>query len=192
MCDPISLGVASLIIGVGSTGASYMQTTAAQKAQNEYQTAQSAAYAEAANQNITAANLEYTEKMAAERIQEMQEKATASADTIASNKEVMQKKGTMMASTAAGGNALTMLMADYDREQAVNANAILEQYNMNKVAHETNINSYKISAQNTVNTQQGYVVSNSGSSSLGTALGLVSSLGSSGLSAYNTYNNYSG
>ncbi len=185
MCEPVS--IATLCIAVISAAASYEQQSSAQKAQSKYQEAQSKAYAEAAEENIKATNLEYTEKMAAERIQEMQEKATASADTIASNKEVMRKKGTMMASTAAGGNALNMLMADYDREEAVNANAILEQYKMNKVGHETNVSNYKISAQNTVNAQQNYIVSGSGSSSLGTALGLGAALGSAGLDTYDAY-----
>ncbi|WP_296305674.1 hypothetical protein [uncultured Desulfovibrio sp.] len=177
MCSPMALGIASLAIGTGSAIAKGV-------AQQQYMTAQAEEYARVADLNNKAAVREYTEQSAAERVSQMQEQAQASRQAQEIQKDALQKKGTMLASTNATGGALNALMADYEREEAVRRDNIRQQYEMRAVGHELNLSAYKDRAQNRINSNRNFIGSQSaGMNALGTILGI----GAAGLNAYGLY-----
>lgn len=192
MCDGgvFSLPIASLLIGTASAVANGQAQAQQAQAQAAYQEAQAAEYARTAELNNQAAIREYTEQSAAERISQMQEQQAASQQAQDAQKEMLQKQGTMLASTNAAGMALNYLMADYEREQANQKDRIRQQYEMNAVGHELNLASFKDKAQNRINTQQSYITQgtsfNSGMNTLGTILGIGGSL----VNAYDKYDKY--
>lgn len=191
MCDGgvFSIPIASLLIGTATSLAEAEQQRQQAEAQAAYQTAQANEYARVADLNNKAAIQEYVEQSAAERMAQMQEQQATSASLQESQREALQKKGTMLASTNAAGGALNMLLADTEREAANNRDAIRQQYEMNAVSHEVNLHAMKDKAQNRINTQQNYIAPGvSGSNSfLTTALGI----GGSAIKAYGLYDKYS-
>lgn len=192
MCDggAFSIPIASLLIGTASAVANGQAQAQQAQAQAAYQEAQAAEYARTAELNNQAAIREYTEQSAAERISQMQEQAAAGQQAQDVQKEMLQKKGTMLASTNAAGMALEYLMADYEREQANRKDSIRRQYEMNSVGHELNLSSFKDKAQNRINSQQNYITQgtsfNSGMNTLGTILGI----GGAAVGAYDKYDKY--
>lgn len=159
MCDGgvFSIPIASLLIGTATSLAEAEQQRQQAEAQAAYQTAQANEYARVADLNNKAAIQEYVEQSAAERMAQMQEQQATSASLQESQREALQKKGTMLASTNAAGGALNMLLADTEREAANNRDAIRQQYEMNAVSHEVNLHAMKDKAQNRINTQQNYI-----------------------------------
>ena len=103
MCDggAFSIPIASLLIATASAVANGQAQAQQAQAQAAYQEAQAAEYARTAELNNQAAIREYTEQSAAERISQMQEQAAASQQAQDVQKEMLQKKGTMLASTNA-------------------------------------------------------------------------------------------
>lgn len=116
------------------------------------------------------------EQSAAERMAQMQEQDKASRDAQEVQKEALQKKGEMLASTNASGLALDFLMADYERQEANERDVIRHQYEMSSTSSDVAIRSYRDKAQNRINSQQNYIAApstyNSGMNVLGTALGI--------------------
>ena len=180
MCSPMALGVASLAIGTGSAIAKGV-------AQQQYMTAQAEEYARVADLNNKAAVREYTEQSAAERISQMQEQAQASQQAQEIQRDVLRKKGTMLASTNAAGMALDALMADYEREEGLRRDNIRQQYAMRSVGHELNLSAYKDKAQNRINSQQSYIAQGSGYSGGMNALGTILGIGAAGMNAWGLY-----
>ena len=127
------------------------------------------------------------EQSAAERMAQMQEQDKASRDAQEVQKEALQKKGEMLASTNASGLALDFLMADYERQEATRKDMIRENYEMSSAKSDLNVNAYKDRAQNRVNGQQNYISPGSsystGMNVLGTALGI----GGAEATAYDRY-----
>ena len=166
----MTMAVASFVIGAASSVASGVSASQQAKAQAQYQEAQAAEYARVNELNNKAAAQEYVEQSAAERMAQMQEQDKASRDAQEVQKEALQKKGEMLASTNASGLALDFLMADYERQEA-----------------DLNVNAYKDRAQNRINGQQNYISPGSsystGMNVLGTALGI----GGAGATAYDRY-----
>lgn len=190
MCDALTMGIGSLVIGAAQSVASGIQASQQAQAQKEYVEAQSAEYARAATLNNQAAVTEYTEQSAAERISQMQEKEAAAESAQAVQREALQKKGTMLASTNASGMALDYLLADYEREEANRRDDIRHQYEMRSVNSELNLGTFRERAQNRINSQQRYVAPgstySSGMNILGTALGI----GGAAVNAWNVYDKY--
>lgn len=184
------MGIGSLVIGAAQSVASGIQASQQAQAQKEYVEAQSAEYARAAALNNQAAVTEYTEQSAAERISQMQEKEAAAESAQAVQREALQKKGTMLASTNASGMALDYLLADYEREEANRRDDIRHQYEMRSVNSELNLGAFRERAQNRINSQQRYVAPgstySSGMNILGTALGI----GGAAMNAWNVYDKY--
>lgn len=187
MCEPSTLGIASLVIGAASAVAGGIAQAQRAQAQQQYIEAQSAEYARVADLNNKAAVREYTEQSAAERITQMQEQAQASQQAQEIQKDVLRKKGSMLASTNAAGMALDALMADYEREEAVRRDNIRQQYEMRSVGHELNLAAYKDRTQNRINSQQSYIAQGSGYSGGLNALGTILGIGAAGMNAYGLY-----
>ena len=120
----------------------------------------------------------------------MQEQAAASQQAQDVQKEMLQKKGTMLASTNAAGMALDYLMADYEREQANRKDSIRHQYEMNAVGHELNLSSFKDKAQNRINSQQNYITQGTSFSSGMNTLGTILGIGGAAVGAYDKYDKY--
>ncbi|WP_298996900.1 hypothetical protein [uncultured Desulfovibrio sp.] len=190
MCDGgvFSIPIATMVIGTATSLASAEQQRQQAEAQSEYQSAQAAEYARASNLNNKAAVQEYANQSAAERITQMQEQAATSEKIQETQREALEKKGTMLASTNAAGGALTMLMADYDRQEGVRKDSLRQQYDMNAVSHEINIAGMRDKAQNRINSQANYVSPgvNSPNTFLTTALGI----GSAAVDAYGQHLKY--
>ena len=193
MCDfGISVGVASLVIGAASAVASGVQQSQQAQSQANYQAAQAKEYNRVNELNNKAAAKEYVEQSAAERMSQMQEQQAAAKATQEVQKDAMEKKGTMLASTNAAGMALDFLMADYDRAEAGRRDDIRHQYEMSSAKADLNVSAYKDRAQNRINGQQNFIAMpssySSGMNMLGTALGI----GSAGLGAYDKYRTVKG
>lgn len=187
MCTPMALGVTTLVIGAASAVAGGIAQAQRAQAQQQYIEAQSAEYARVADLNNKAAVREYTEQSAAERISQMQEQAQASQQAQEIQRDVLRKKGTMLASTNAAGMALDALMADYEREEGLRRDNIRQQYAMRSVGHELNLSAYKDKAQNRINSQQSYIAQGSGYSGGMNALGTILGIGSAGMNAWGLY-----
>ncbi|MFR0875912.1 MAG: hypothetical protein ACLSHC_16025 [Bilophila wadsworthia] len=175
--DPMTMAVASFVIGAASSVASGVSASQQAKAQAQYQEEQAAEYARVNELNNKAAAQEYVEQSAAERMAQMQEQDKASRDAQEVQKEALQKKGEMLASTNASGLALDFLMADYERQEATRKDMIRENYEMSSAKSDLNVNAYKDRAQNRVNGQQNYISPGSSYSTgmnvcSGTALGI--------------------
>lgn len=172
----MTMAVASFVIGAASSVASGVSASQQVEAQAQYQEAQAAEYARVNELNNKAAAQEYVEQSAAERMAQMQEQDKASRDAQEVQKEALQKKGEMLASTNASGLALDFLMADYERQEANERDTIRHQYEMSSVSSDVAIRSYRDKAQNRINSQQNYIAApstyNSGMNVLGTALGI--------------------
>ena len=175
----MTLAVAQFVIGAASSVASGVSASQQAKAQAQYQEAQAAEYARVNELNNKAAAQEYVEQSAAERMAQMQEQAKASQQAQDVQKEAMQKKGEMLASTNASGLALDFLMADYERQEANQRDAIRHQYEMSSASSDVAIRSY----QNFIAAPS---VHNSGMNVLGTALGI----GSAAFGAADKYYKY--
>lgn len=190
MCTAIAIGITSLVMGAASAVASGMQQQQQAQAQADYQVAQAAEYARVNDLNNTAAVKEYVEQSAAERMGQMQEQQVASQTAQEVQKEALEKKGTMMASTNAAGLALDFLTADYERDKAGRLDGIRHQYEMSSVNADIVIEGYKDKAQNRINSQQNFIAApssySSGMNMLGTALGI----GGAALGAYDKYTKY--
>ena len=171
-----TMAMASFVIGAASSVASGVSASQQAKAQAQYQEEQAAEYARVNELNNKAAAQEYVEQSAAERMAQMQEQDKASRDAQEVQKEALQKKGEMLASTNASGLALDFLMADYERQEANERDTIRHQYEMSSVSSDVAIRSYRDKAQNRINSQQNYIAApstyNSGMNVLGTALGI--------------------
>ena len=185
MCDG---GISAIILGTLSAVASAAAASQQAKQQARYQELQAEEYQKATELNNKAAAKEYVEQSAAESIKDMQEKAAAAKEKQEIQKDALQKQGTMLASTNASGLALDYLMADYDRQEGNQMDTVSEQQGFNAVGHEINKQAYQRKAQNTMNSQQGFVSqgTSGGASVIGTAL----QIGSATLSGYNTYRKY--
>ena len=183
----MTLAVAQFVIGAASSVASGVSASQQAKAQAQYQEEQAAEYARVNELNNKAAAQEYVEQSAAERMAQMQEQDKASRDAQEVQKEALQKKGEMLASTNASGLALDFLMADYERQEATRKDMIRENYEMSSAKSDLNVNAYKDRAQNRVNGQQNYISPGSsystGMNVLGTALGI----GGAGATANDRY-----
>ena len=188
VCGPVSMGVASLVIGVASAIAQHMQTDAQMRSQNEYQKLQAEQYTKAARLNNQAAIQEYVEQSAAERIHQMQEQE-ATADAVAEQqKERLRNQGTMMASSNAAGVAMDLLMGDYARQEANNKERIRTQYANTAVNADTALVSYRNKAQNRINSQQDYVYTQHGSGAFAAnTLGTALAIGGAGIKAWGAY-----
>ena len=179
---------ASLAVGVASAAVSGISQYQQAQAQKEYNEAQAKQYKLTAEKNSKAAALEYADRMAAERVTQMQEKKKAAIEIQQTQRETLQKQGTMLASTNAAGGTLNMLMQDYERQKGIADEQFRQQYNMAADAADISIDSYRKKLINTIEGQQGYVYMDSGSG-LGTAListGL--GIGKAALGAYTAYN----
>lgn len=187
MCEPATMfGAASFALGLISSVASMSAQQQQAQAQADYQEAQAREYAKTAELNNKAAIQEYVSQTAAERTKESQEKQSASAEAQAVQREALEKKGTMLASTNAAGGALNMLLADYDRQEGLAKDNIRHQMEMNAVDHQINVETYKDRAQNRINSQQSYVAA--GVTKPNTAVGLALGIGQAAFQGFNTWN----
>ena len=173
------MALASFVIGSVSAVASGIQSYQQAKAQQAYNEAQAEQYRKSYEQNSKAAAQEYANQSAAERVSQMQEKEKTSIEIQEAQKEALQKAGTMMASTNAAGGTLNFLMNDYTRQEAQAKEKFRAQYDMNAVASDFALESYKNKAQNRLDSMSGYTYIDSspsiGTSMLTTALGIGSS-----------------
>lgn len=152
--------------------------------------AQANEYARVTDLNNKAAVKEYVEQSAAERMNQMQEQEAAARAAQETQKEALEKKGTMMASTNAAGMALDWLLADYERAEAGRRDDIRHQYEMSSANSAITIDSYRDKAQNRINSQQSFISAPSSYSSGMNMLGTALAIGSAGVNAYGTYRKY--
>ena len=186
------MAIASFVIGATSAVASGIQSYQQSKAQQAYNEAQAEQYRKSYEQNSKAAAQEYANQSAAERVSQMQEKEKTSIEIQESQKEALQKAGTMMASTNAAGGTLNFLMNDYTRQEAQAKEKFRAQYDMNAVASDMAIQSYKNKAQNRIDSMSGYTYIDSGPNLGTTMLTTALGIGSSAVGAYDMYKKYDG
>lgn len=191
MCEiTTALSVATAVMGGLGTVAQAVSANQQMQAQAAYQEAQAREYARAAELNNQKAIREYEEQSAAESIKEMQENAAASREKQDIQRDMLQKRGTMLASTNAAGMALDYMLTDYGRQFGTQMDKVSEQSAFNAQAHAVNKATYQRQAQNTIDSQQSYIapsVSSGGASAIGTALGIGSSI-LNGANMYMKYN----
>ena len=168
MADPMSwtMLAISAVSAVASGVSQYQQG----QAQKRYNAAQAENYRKAIEQNNKATAIEYADKMAAERVNQMQEKKKTAQQIQQTQRELLQKSGTMVASTNAAGGALQYLMDDYTRQEAQSKQAFRDQYGMAADASNIAIDAYRQKAQNQMDSQQGYTYMGDTSGGLGGAL----------------------
>ena len=137
-----------MLIGTATALAGAEQSRQQAEAQANYQAAQAAEYARVSDLNNKAAVQEYANQAAAERITQMQEQEATSEKIQETQREALEKKGTMR-----------------------------HQLDMSSVNHELNIAAMHDKAQNRINSQANYVSPgvSSTNSFLTTALGIGSS-----------------
>lgn len=190
MCSAVGASLASLALS--TTGA--LVSAAGQRkqleAEAEYQQAVAQEHARVAAMNAAAAGHDFTEQSAAERMGQMQEQQAAAQQAQEVQKEALQKRGTMLASTQAAGGVLNALLADYNREEAVRRDTIRHQYTMNAAGSDAAVRAHRDRAQNRLNTQERYIASGSPPDSGLSALGTALQIGSGGLDAYDRYKRY--
>lgn len=154
MCGVAEAGLALAIISTAaSTYAQYEQA----EAQKDYQEAQSAEYARVAKINQENANREFVESTTAERIKQMQEKASAAEEEQRLQRERMEKQGQALASSETSGMALDALMADFHRSEAQKKSVIQQQLEMSGVGSEITIGGYKDRRDSRMNSQSRYI-----------------------------------
>lgn len=192
MAGPAAWAAASFVIGAVSAVASGVQSYQQSKAQQAYNEAQAEQYRKSYEQNSKAAAQEYANQSAAERVSQMQEKEKTSIEIQEAQKEALQKAGTMMASTNAAGGTLNFLMNDYTRQEAQAKEKFRAQYDMNAVASDMAIQSYKNKAQNRIDSMSGYTYIDSGPNLGTTMLTTALGIGSSAVGAYGMYKKYDG
>ena len=182
MCPPVLLA-ASLAIAAASSYASYQSGNEQADAQEAYQRAQQEAHNQAAKQNADLAIKEQIEQTAAERTKQMQDNEVAANEIQKNQREMLQKKGTAVASSPYGaGLSFDALMADFERSKAQNQNVIQEQLRLQGIASDINVRGFRDSAQARISSQQGYIPAPvNRPSALAAGLGFASS-------AFNTFN----
>ena len=187
-----AMAAATFIIGAASAVASGVQSYQQARAQQAYNDAQAEQYRRSFEQNSIAAAQEYANQSAAERVSQMQEKEKTAVQIQEAQKEALQKAGTMMASTNAAGGTLNFLMNDYTRQEAQAKEKLRSQYDMNAVASDFAMQSYRNKAQNRMDSMSGYTYVDSspnlGMSMITTALGI----GSAATNTYSKYKKYEG
>lgn len=182
MCDPIS--ITGLVLSVASSAAGYMQASQQAQAQAEYQNALMAENTRVTNMNQAAAQREFVEQSAAERMNQMQESAAANQQAQAVQKATLQKQGQMLASTNASGMALDYLMADYAREESNQKDVIRQQYEFISDNADTSVRAHRERAQVRLDSQERFIAAPvKGPSFLGTAL----EIGAAGVGAWDKY-----
>lgn len=156
MCGVAEAGLA---LAIASTVASTYAQTQQAEAQKAYQEAQSAEYARAAAINQENANKEFVESAAAERIKQMQSRASASEEEQRLQRERLEKQGKALASSEASGMALDALMADYYRSEAQKRSIIQQQLEMSGVGSEITIGGYRDRRDSRMNSGSNYIPS---------------------------------
>lgn len=186
-----ALAVTSLVIGAASAVASGIQSYQQGKAQDAYNAAQAEQYRKSYEQQSRATALEYAQQSAAERVHQMQEKEKTSMQVQEAQREALQKAGTMMASTNAAGGTLNYLLTDYTRQEAQSKEVFRSQYDMQVVASDFAIQSYKDKAQNRLDSRQDYTYIDSGTNLGTTMVTTALGIGSSAVNAYGQYKSWS-
>lgn len=156
MCNPAAVGLA---ITIASTAASMYAQHEQADAQKAYQEAQSEEYARAAKINQENANREFVESSTAERIKQMQERASAAEEEQRLQRERLEKQGKALASSETSGMALDALMADFYRSEAQKKSVIQQQLEMSGVGSETTIGGYQNRRDSRMNSQGKYITS---------------------------------
>lgn len=151
MCEP-----ASIIAGASAVAGLVGQIMTSQS-EAAYQEAQSKEYARTAKLNQEAANKEFIEASAQERIAQMQQNDAASSELQSIQRERMEKMGEAVASSNAAGSALNTLYADYYRQEAQKRDVVKQQLDMVGVNADTNIQAYRDKALARGTTQQSYI-----------------------------------
>lgn len=156
MCGVAEAGLA---LAIASTIASTYAQSEQAEAQKAYQEAQSAEYARAAKINQESANREFVESTTAERIKQMQERASAAEEEQRIQRERLEKQGRALASSETSGMALDALMADFYRSEAQKRSIIQQQLDMARVGSEITIGGYKDRRDSRMNSQSRYITS---------------------------------
>lgn len=188
MADPTGMSYAMLAMSIASAVAGGVSQYQQASAQRKYNQAQAENYRKTIEQNNKATAIEYADKMAAERVNQMQEKKKTAQQIQQTQRETLQKSGTMMASTNAAGGALQYLMDDYTRQEAISKQAFRDQYGMAADSSNIAIDAYQKKAQNQMDSQQGYTYMGDTSGGLsGTMITTALGIGRGVVDAYGSY-----
>jgi parvulin-like peptidyl-prolyl isomerase len=190
----MAVGIASLVIGLASAAASYMQGEAQAASQKKYAEAQAEAHQEAARLNNRAAIQEYNEQSAAERISQMQEQEAASSEIQRQQAEGLKAQGTMLASSNASGMALEMMQQDFARQELWNKERIRQNYLNTAVKADASLSSLKMKTENRIasNSQPYTYMDDSASQHTWNTVGLALNIGKAGINAYDKYSTAQG
>lgn len=187
MADPTGMSYVMLAVSVASAVASGVQQYQQGMAQKKYNEAQAENYRKTIEQNNKATAIEYADKMAAERVNQMQEKKKTAQQIQQTQRESLQKAGTMMASTNAAGGALQYLLDDYTRQEAISKQAFRDQYQMAADSSNIAVDAYQKKAQNQMDSQSGYTYMDSSPSLASIGISSALQIGAGAVSAYDSY-----
>jgi len=187
MCEAISTMTAAQMFwsSMAVTAASTVVNYAAQSEQASQTRAYQSKVADEQNRVLVAtqkaANQEYVEGAAAQSIQldQKQQGYAQEAQNVQIQRE--QRVGTALASSENAGLSLDALMADFYRGEASYKSSLQQQYQMDTVARDINVESMHDKAENRVASVPQYIPSNVNSPSL---LGGALQIGSGALANY--------
>lgn len=188
MCDyGVSAVIASLAIAAASAVVNDQSQQAQARSQRAYAEAQIRAQNEASERNAQEAIKEQINETAAARTQQMQEQQAAANEIQKSQTEMLQKRGTALASSNAAGNALDALWADYERQDAVNRDTVKQQLEMQGVGHDFTVNALRDRADGRISSHGAFIPAPIAQPNrLATGLGFLSD----SMSAYGKYSDY--
>lgn len=181
---------AALAISAVSAVASGVQQHQQMKSQQRYNEAQAENYRKTVEANNKQTAIEYADKMAAERVNQMQERKKTAQQIQQTQRESLQKSGTMMASTNAAGGALQFLMDDYTRQEAISKQAFRDQYQMAADSSNIAIDAYQKKAQNQMDSQSGYTYMDSGGGLASLGISTALQIGGAAVGAYGQYKSW--
>lgn len=182
MCGVAEAGLALAIMSAAASTYAQKEQADTQKA---YQEEQSAEYARVTKINQENANREFVESSTAERIKQMQERASAAEEEQRLQRERLEKQGQALASSETSGMALDALMADFHRSEAQKKSVIQQQLEMSGVGSEITIGGYQDRRDSRMNSQSRYITNSVNQPNyLATAL----QIGEAGVDYYNKKN----
>ena len=118
MCDPVSIGIATVATSALSAGVSYGGQKTAANEQEVYQEELFEAREEEREQNQENTIAAYEEEIATENLIGRQQETATSQDNLSMIKEAMRASGLAQAGSMGGGNGSAQVALDIERQEA--------------------------------------------------------------------------
>jgi hypothetical protein len=184
MCDPVTIGIATLVAGTLQSVVQYQAASAQAQAQAQVEQQRVADQNRYMVENATNAVKAFGENAAQVGIRSVQQQA-ADAQEIERQKLEARKAGaTAAASAKSGGLGLTMILNDYTRQAGNAVNTIETNAKWRTAQDRQEMVGFSAQATDAINSVRPYIPQPVFRPS---PLGLVANLGTNALGAYSTY-----